>query len=270
MTTFVSLFFNTSEVPFSLLLDDMDYTMLRQMSRLGRLLARQHDNNLHDQPAAMQSLDRILNPENSRLVKKSERLNEAELAKFLAHKKRELPVRVYDLILGYLASIGEHKLNFWGTRNAAGGITLPDPDHRSMILPPRAKHCQKCHVEKRTYSCSSSHEGNSLIQFYQPGTNRSQNETFTGVIDAILKIPLDNALRTFILVRKHSPLAIQPHSDHPELMTAVVYAEPQLGQIVIEPHHIITHLTAWKRSPDIYHTTKPVMVICWALNRGHR
>lgn len=175
---------------------------------------------------------------------------------------------MYNLILGYLASVGEHKLNFWGTRNAAGATTLPDPDHRSMILPPRAKRCRECYIEKRTYSCYSSHQGNSLIQFYKPGTDPRRNETFTGVIDAILQIPLDNFLRTFIFVRKHRPLNIPLYSNHPELMTSVVYVEPEFGQMVIEPQHIITHLTAWKRSPEIYKTDKPVMVVCWALNRG--
>ncbi|KAJ7189278.1 hypothetical protein C8R46DRAFT_1244969, partial [Mycena filopes] len=116
----------------------------------------------------------------------------------------------------------------------------------------------------------SSHRGNSLIQFYHPETARSDNETFTGVIDAILKIPLDNKLRTFLIVRKHRALVIPPYSNHPELMSSVVYADPEPGQMVIEPKHVITHLTAWTRGPEIYNTEKPVMVVCWALNRGRR
>jgi hypothetical protein len=135
-----------------------------------------------------------------------------------------------------------------------------------MILPPRAKRCQNCDIDKHTYSCFSSHQGNSLIQFYHPETK----ETLTGVIDAILKIPLDNMLRTFVLVRKHQALAIPPYSNHPELMSSVVYVDPQPGRMVIEPKHIITHLTAWKRGSETYNTQKPVMVVCWALNRGRR
>jgi hypothetical protein len=250
-------------------IDDMDYTMLRQMSRLGRLLARKHDKDSKNEPEAIHALDSILNPEKDKF-EKHKGLSEAKLAKFLAQKKREMPLPMYNLILAYLASIGEHKLNFWGTRNAAGVTTLPDPDHRSLILPPRAKRCQKCYVEKRMYSCYSSHQGNSLIQFYTPGTGRNQNETFTGVIDAILKIPLDNALRTFILVRKHQPLSIPIYAAHPELMATVVYVEPQPGQVVIEPKNLSTHLTAWKRGSETYNTDKPVMVVCWALNRGRR
>ncbi|KAJ6569909.1 hypothetical protein B0H10DRAFT_1788833, partial [Mycena sp. CBHHK59/15] len=120
----------------------------------------------------------------------------------------------------------------------------------------------------RTYSCFSSHTSNSLIQFYEPGTNPKQ--TSTGVIMAILQIPLDNVLRTFVVVRRHRPLPIQFYADHPELKTAVVDSEPEADGIVIEPHHVITHLTTWKRPATIYQTDKPVLRVCWALNRGRR
>ncbi|KAJ7099096.1 hypothetical protein C8R44DRAFT_642361 [Mycena epipterygia] len=177
---------------------------------------------------------------------------------------------LYTLILQYLASVGEDKLNFYGTRNVAGTVTLPDPDHRSMILPPRGKRCRKFHLDKRTYSCACSHAASSLIQFYKPGTDPTQNQTSTGVITVIYQIPLDNILRTFIVVRKHQPLPIQFYADHPELMTTVVHWDPEANGMVIEPHHVITHLTVWKRPADLYNTDKPVVKVCWALNRGRR
>lgn len=255
--------------PFSPLLDDMDYTMLRQMARLGRLLARQHD--AHDeQDSVLKGLDNILDPEDKSKTRRLATLDDAQLAQFLANKKHEMTTRRYDLILKYLASVGEHKLNFWGSRNAAGVITLPDPEHRSMILPPRARQRKKCYVDKRTYSCNSSHRGNSLIQFYEPGTDRKDNHTLTGVINTILQVPLDGFLRTFILIQKHRPVHIQSYSDHPELMTAGVYAEPEPDLIVIEPKHIITHLSTWKRTAEIHNTDEPVLLVCWALNRGRR
>jgi hypothetical protein len=174
------------------------------------------------------------------------------------------------LILTYLSSVGEHKLNFWGTHNNAGEITLPDPDHRSMILPPGAKKCQKCYVGKHSYSCHTSNQSNSLIQFYEPVNYPNVQKTCTGAIYSILKIPLDNILRTFLLVRKHHPLEIQCFSEHPELMSGVVSAETEPDLTVIEPWHVITHLSAWKRPREIYNTDETVVVICWALNRGRR
>ncbi|KAJ7149892.1 hypothetical protein C8R43DRAFT_887672 [Mycena crocata] len=250
---------------------DMDYTMLRHMARLGRLLARQHDEPLHNESdTALRNLDIILDPGHPSKSRKIKEMDEADLAKFLAKKKHEMTRPIYNLILSYLASVGEHKLNFYGSRNAAGVVTLPDPEHRSMILPPRAKQCRDCYVDKRKYSCNSSHIGNSLIQFYDPGADQNQVKPLTGVIDAILKIPLDGFLETFILIRKHQLLNISPYCDHPKLMTTVVYSEPDPGLIVIEPKHIITHLTAWKRSAEVYHTDRPVLIVCWALNRGRR
>ncbi|KAJ6481127.1 hypothetical protein C8R45DRAFT_933026 [Mycena sanguinolenta] len=95
---------------------DMDYTMLRQIVHLGRLLARQHDKNWHDEEhAALHALDNVLEPEDRKL-EKSQELNEAELAQFLANQDHEIPVHVYNLVLKYLASVGEHKINFWGTQ----------------------------------------------------------------------------------------------------------------------------------------------------------
>lgn len=178
----------------------MDYTRLRHFARLGRLLAKKHDKHLEDGTnSALQGLDNILDPTDPKTLQTPTQLDEEQLAKFLAKKSRNIPKPLYTLILEYLASVGEHKLNFYGTRNAAGTITLPDPDHRSMILPPRGKRCLKFYVDKRTYSCSSSHESGSLIQFYEPGTDPKQNQTSTGVITAILQIPLDNMLRTFVV-----------------------------------------------------------------------
>ncbi|KAF8205250.1 hypothetical protein K438DRAFT_1579669 [Mycena galopus ATCC 62051] len=250
---------------------DMDYTRLRHFARLGRLLARKHERALQDgNNTALQSLDNILDPIDTKSLQTQTELDEEALGKFLAKKSRDIPVLMYTMILDYLASVGEHKLNFWGAPNAAGAQTLPSPDHRSMILPHRGKWCQKFYVDKRTYSRSSSHGGNSLIQFYDPGTDPKESMTSTGVITAIIQIPLDNFLRTFIIVHKHQQLPIQFYADHPELKAAVVDSEPETNGTVIEPHHVITHLTAWKRPASIYGTKKPVLKVCWALNRGRR
>ncbi|KAJ6469929.1 hypothetical protein C8R45DRAFT_1078572 [Mycena sanguinolenta] len=236
---------------------DMDYTRLRHFARLGRLLAKKHDKDL--QGGALQGLDNILDPVDPKTLQTSTELDAQQLAKFMAKKSRDISMPLYTLILEYLASVGEHKLSFYGTRNAAGTITLPSPDHHSMILPPRGKRCLKFHVDKRTYSCSSSHSATSLIQFYETGMDMEQKRTSTGVITAILQIPLDNILRTFVVVHRHRPVPIQFYTDHPELKAAIVELEPQADGIVIEPRHVITHLSTWKRPADIYHTKKPVL-----------
>ncbi|KAF8196359.1 hypothetical protein K438DRAFT_1934075 [Mycena galopus ATCC 62051] len=183
---------------------DMDYARLRHFVRLGHLLARKHDKHLQNgNNAALQDFDNILDPTNPKTLQTPTKLDGENLAKFLAKKSHDISKPLYTLILEYLGLVVEHKFNFYGTRNAAGTITLPDLDHGSMILPPRGKWCQKFHVDKRTYSRSSSYAANSLIQFYEPGIDLQ--ETSTEVIIAILQIPLDNILRTFVLVPPVSP-----------------------------------------------------------------
>jgi hypothetical protein len=269
MNTFVSFGQTIHQISNSHNLDDMDYTRLRDFARLRWLLARKHDKHLQDgNNAALQGLDNILDPIDPKTLQTPTELDAEHLAKFLAKKSRDISIPLYTLILEYLTSVGEQKLNFYGTRNRAGATTLPDPDHRSMILPPRGRRCQKFHLDSRTYSCFSSHAAGSLIQFYEPGTEPKQ--TATGVITVILQIPLDDILRTFVVVRKHRPLPIQFYTDHPELMTAVVDLEPERDAMVIEPRHVITHLTTWERPADIYNTKKPVLKVCWALNRGRQ
>ncbi|KAJ6481295.1 hypothetical protein C8R47DRAFT_1218460 [Mycena vitilis] len=250
---------------------DMDYTRVRHFARLGRLLARKHDKPLQGgKDATLQGLHNILDPADPKTLQSALEVDDEQQAKFLAKKCRDISKPLYTLILDYLALSGEHKLNFYGTRNAAGTITLPDPDHTSMILPPRGKRCLKFHLDKRTYSCSSSRAGSSRIHFYEPGTNPAQNQTSTGVITAILRVPLDKILRTFVVVRRYRNLPSQFYADHPELMTAVVDLEPEQPAIIIEPRHVITHLATWKSRVQINGATKPALKVCWALNRGRR
>ncbi|KAJ7240964.1 hypothetical protein C8J57DRAFT_1478017 [Mycena rebaudengoi] len=231
------------KVPTNDHLWDMDYTRLKQFTRMGHLSAKKHDKQLLDGP--LHSLDNILDPVDPKTVQAPTELDEAQLAKFLAKKSREIHLSIYTLVLDYLAAVGEDKLSFYGTRNAAGMITLPSPDHRSMILPPRGRRRHKFHVDKRTYSVHTSHAATSLIQFYEPGINPKQ--TSTGVITAIYQIPLDNILRTFVVVRRHQPLADPFYAGHPGLQTEVVDPELEAVGIVIEARQVTVHLSAWER-----------------------
>jgi hypothetical protein len=83
----------------------------------------------------LQDLDNILDPADPKTVQTPTKLDEAYLANFLAKKSHNISKPIYNMVLEYLASIGEHKLSFYGTHNTAGTVTLPDPDHSSMILP---------------------------------------------------------------------------------------------------------------------------------------
>jgi|ERR1700761_5978742 len=252
----------------------MDFTMLTKMTRLGRLLARKHerDSDLHDKrPVELQTLDEILDPNIANKAQDNKEMDEAQLAEFFAKSTKVIARPTYDLLLAYFATIGDQRLSFYGVCNADGSVTLPHPDYHHVILPHRAKVLKGNKIDKRMYSRTSSHLGNSLIQFYEPGTRRHQgNNMFTGTIVSVLQMPIDGFFRTFLLVRKHRPLDVACHTNHPELNTQVIYSEPVEDVIVIEPVHVITHLTALKRSSSTFNTTEPVLVVCTSLNRGRR
>lgn len=56
-------------------------------------------------------------------------------------------------------------------------------------------------------------------------------------------------------------------------MTRIVDAEASKEDselVVIEPAHIVTHLTTFHRPAGTYGIDKDILVVCWALNRGRR
>ena len=127
------------------------------------------------------------------------------------------------------------------------------------------------HHHGRTFSCQKSHEGNSAIQFYNPYTQ--QNDT--GFIHIIWQVLLETAIHTFIVVRLHSPLSAQeegqaPFINFPGFMTRIVDALPSENLLIIEPIHIITHLTTFRRPAGTYGIPRETLIICSALNRGQK
>ena len=63
-----------------------------------------------------------------------------------------------------------------------------------------------------------------------------------------------------------------PFERYPGFMTKIVDAAPSDDNalVIIEPTHIITHLTTFQRPEGTYSIQQKTLVICWALNRGRR
>ncbi|KAF9043561.1 hypothetical protein BDZ89DRAFT_943643 [Hymenopellis radicata] len=240
-------------------LSDLDLTMLRQMARRCRLEGRLHDNQSGD--ADMKKLAEILEPsQGSRFVLSDAQLSTVDVANILGEAPRLAPTE-YDMILQYLRLTG---------RAYRGYLQLPHPS-AALILPPSARRPPQFILDKRTYSCQISHIGNSAIQFYSPQTQ----STYTGFIHTIWQIPLEDVMRTFILVNCHRLLSSAeaeraPYIHNPRLMSSLVDSTPSNQSFVIEPKHIITHLTTFKRPAGTYGINRETMVVCWALNRGRR
>lgn len=239
-------------------LDDMDYTMLRQMARRCRLLAHLHNSEFVD-PILKQFAD-ILDMKNTTKPKAPEELDDFAVACHLSKSPRMSP-KQYKSIMDYLNACGEATVSW---------LSYPSIEYQSMILPPNARRLREYHEHGRTYSCNSVHHSHSLVQFRKPN---STDAPMTGVIQFILELPLHGFLRKFIFVAPHKPIDLShtPLGNRPRTMTALVEIQPYKTLIVMEPKHIITHISAWKRPAHTYSgINKPFMTVGLALNRGRK
>lgn len=230
--------------------------MLRQVCRRALLIIASQDTSSE---SSVQDFFRSL--ESSRPPSNTV-LHEETLAAFLGKGKLvDLPTQ--HALLRYLEFLGQA----WHLSNES-----PPHTDRNWIIPSRANLPTQIVLDKRTYSCGSSHSGNSAIMFYDP---QNVSRRLTGVIETIIQIPLHFTVRTFLIVHLHQDLpaeseALFPFGTYPGLQTKVVETRPSIVSTVIEPRHIITHLTSYKRPPGTYNTTRDTLVICWALNRGRK
>ncbi|KAF8156324.1 hypothetical protein K438DRAFT_1777567 [Mycena galopus ATCC 62051] len=231
---------------------DMDFTMLQQMTRLCRFLAF-----LEHNASSIPEMDvfaDILQPEHATKGPTTQAISDSEQATYMKTKATALDTTTYNMILQYLNKTGHHgqyhsHLNY---------VHL-----YALVLPPLAKKCSEFHENGHTYSCNSSHEGNSFIQFYDQQIQGHR----TGVINNIFEIPLQGNLQKFILVSPHcdlnqSELKGTPYDPmlYPRFMSKIVEVELSEDIVVIEPKHIITHLTTYKTQGDIYGIEREIRV----------
>ncbi|KAJ6530239.1 hypothetical protein B0H19DRAFT_967761 [Mycena capillaripes] len=234
------------------------------MSRLCRLLAYL-ESDLSSNPGT-KIFAEILQPEDLRKVPVIQPINDSEQATYFYTKATALDVTMYNMILQYLNVTGHH--GQYHSHTSLG--TLPP---QALVLPPLARRCTEFHLDGRTYSCNSSHPGNSFIQFY----DRQISGYRTGVIDKIFEIPLQGYLRKFILTLSHRDLnqvevSRTPYDPvrYPRFMTKIVEDAPSGPMLLIEPEHITTHLATYKPTKNSFGIGRDIRLVCWALNRGRR
>lgn len=227
--------------------------MLRQMSR------RQHIEVALNDTDGARELANILGP-NEVSVNVPVPLEPSEVSKIL-EKAPKLLDEEYIALLHYLQCTGRPYRSF---------DNFPHPSN-ALILPPQAQHPLRLKRDGRTFSCERSHKGNSAIQYYNPLAQAHD----TGSIQAIWRLPLDGLLHTFIVVRPHQALSTHeeaqaPFIHYPGFMSRIVDMVSSAKLAIIEPNHIITHLTTFKRPAGTYGIGRDTLVVCWALNRGRR
>lgn len=130
------------------ILGDMDFTMLCQMSRRAYVDALLHDGDLNN-------LGNILEPLNASANGSSAPLKPTEAAEFLI-KAPCLAEDDYNRLLHFLQHTGRPYRAYY---------SFPHPPN-ALILPPNAQCPHQLHRDEHTFSCESSHKGNSAIQYY--------------------------------------------------------------------------------------------------------
>ncbi|KAJ6524069.1 hypothetical protein DFH09DRAFT_937439 [Mycena vulgaris] len=232
--------------------------MLTQVTRRGRLEAQFSDEQFKDGHAGR--LAEILKPDLAAQTKAIQPLTELEVVKIMA-KAESLSEDDYEMLLQYKVSKGQ----LWRSC-----YQLPHPPG-SLILPPCAMKPLQFKLEKQGFSCYKSDRGNRGIQFHDPSDNSVQ----TGFINEIWEIPLEGHMQTFVLVQKHKNLPLPllrktPFPSFPLFQATVVDAAESNRFCIIEPRHILMHLTVFTRPKGTYGINRKILVICWALNRGRR
>lgn len=228
--------------------------MLCQMSRRAHINAALHD---VDGPT---ELANILEPINLSVDAAPVPLSPSEVSNVLK-KARDLQGIEYNALLQYLQHTGRPYRSY---------DNFPHPPN-ARILPPLAQHPLQFNRGECTFSCEHSHKGNSVIYYYNPLVQAHD----TGFIQNIWRIPLEGLMHTFVVVRPHQSLpaheeAQAPYMHYPGFHVRVVDLQPSPGLVIIEPKHIITHLTTFKRPAGTYGIGREILVVCRALNRGRR
>ncbi|KAJ6472115.1 hypothetical protein DFH09DRAFT_1058123 [Mycena vulgaris] len=216
-----------------------------------------NDSSQHSGPAPMAKLATILQPKDPfRWKAPVDLLNGVEVADILA-RGMELTPTEYNSLLKYLCNTGEEWLSAYRNLPYVTG---------ALIMPRHALEPLELTLDGHTYSCFKSNQGGSGIQFKMPKTGAQA----TGFIKKIWQMPLKGCLKTFMLIEVHRPVRNKTAFSSLLLGATVVDASPSMNFIVIEPEHILTHLTVWRPPMGTYGIMKDILGVCWGLNRGRR
>lgn len=128
-------------------------------------------------------------------------------------------------------------------------------------------------LQDKTYSCELSHLGNSAIQFDMYQNNHMVRRT--GFIQFIWCMPLQEQLRTFLLVALHKKLSAteaekSPFHEFPQMDTFLADATPSDEFCIIEPDQIVSHVIAYKHPHGTFMIQHEILVVCTALARRCR
>lgn len=243
---------------------EMELTMLTKMNRRLRLRVLLGQDFEEDDPS--RALAELLQPETSSDIGGIPPIFTSEAVADDLSTASPLDDNLYNQLLHYLKTHDDASYCHF--------MAFPHGPHK-LVLPNGAHRLKNIHLDGMTYSCQSSHNGNSAIRFYDPDSDMEHRTEKMGFIHTILALPLKNIPRHFIVVNTYRPLLENelqrtPYPQRPRFMTTIVDSRPSDNFVLIEASHIISHLSTYERPVDTYGIPKPLLVICWAMNRGRK
>jgi hypothetical protein len=237
----------------------MDFTMLRQICRNGRLSGITHDyiqsNTLFGEALKILFPDAVADP-----VAPIQYGN-TEMARHNS-KGVTLAPEIYNEILK-LVNSESPALVFRHHQN------LPHPPD-ALVLPPLAISIQKIEHNGQGYTTFSSHPGNSSISY-----RCTNGDIDMGFITSIWSQVLQGTKRIFIVVAPHTFLSAHdavrsPYSSRTGFLGTLVYSQPTQArsQVLIEQNQIQGHIAFYNRPPGTFGINVGVRVLINSLHRN--
>lgn len=247
----------------------MDFTMLRQICRRGRLagLANSYNENDSFLGKALQLLfPNYTQAKSASLAADSSLDNQSDIAAAKFNSKgTTLPPHVYELILQHVNTVD-------GPGTFRHRSVLPHPPDAN-VLPALAVPVSHIEHQGRGYSTFSSHPGNSSITFF----NTTLRTIDAGFILSMWSQVLMGRTRTFVVVAPHTPLSAQdraqdPYASRPGLQGILVYSDPSLAlerrRVVLEVTQFHSHIAYRDRPSGTFGIAQGTRVLINSLHRN--
>lgn len=242
----------------------MDFTMLRQICRRGRLAGLTNIHNNTD--SLFNKASRLLFADPAKVSGASNLDNQSDVqAAEFNSKGSTLPLDLYELILQHINAIDGP--NTFRHRNA-----LPHPLD-AHVLPPLALPVSRIEHKGHGYSTFTSHPANSSISFF----NGTLNTFDAGFIVSMWCQVLMGQTRTFIVVAPHTPLSDydrtqSPYVTRPGFQATLVYSEPtpvlECRHVVLETPQIHSHIAFRDRPAGTFGIEQPTRILLDSLHRN--
>ncbi|KAJ2913156.1 hypothetical protein MD484_g7265, partial [Candolleomyces efflorescens] len=233
---------------------ELDFTMLRNICRRGRLQALVKDAPLSGNSLLASALSVFKGGKG--LIQSAD----TRTAGTIRHGHR-VCVEIYTIILDYL--------NVTEPQSSFRHFNLVPHPLDANVLPDFAQHENNFEWKTRSYSTYQAHAGNSSVSF-----KRNDGSVGAGFIQTILQQSLQNKPRTFLIISPHLPLTpleepLNPYRSMPGFLASIVYGKQSQLQdwLVIEPHQLVGHVPFYRRSAGTFGIPRPTIIIINSLHR---